>query len=91
MAAKTVLRWFLTKSDAPIVQRIVVETEEQLALRNQEKLERAKRTLGGRYVLHPSNAVTRQERPRTLPARVSKPARVNLEPAPRSLVVRRSA
>lgn len=82
MAAKTVLRWFLAKPDAPMVQRVLVETEEQLALRNQERLERAKRTLGGRYVLHPNNAVTRQERPRTLPARVSKPVRANLESAP---------
>ncbi|MDH5208605.1 MAG: hypothetical protein OEW34_08195 [Burkholderiaceae bacterium] len=66
MAAKTVLRWFLPKSDPPIVQSVIVETEEQLALRNQEKLVQAKRALGGRYVLHPSNAVTRQERPRHL-------------------------
>jgi hypothetical protein len=91
MAAKTVLRWLLPKSDPPIVQSVVVETEEQLALRNQERLEQAKRTLGGRYVLHPSNAVTRQERPRTLAARASKPMRASPKPAPTSLVVRRSA
>jgi hypothetical protein len=54
-----------------MVQRVIVETEEQLALRNQQRLEQAKRTLGGRYVLHPSNQVIRQreERPRTLAAR----------------------
>lgn len=54
-----------------MVQRVIVETEEQLALRNQQKLEQAKRTLGGRYVLHPSNQVIRQreERPRTLATR----------------------
>jgi len=40
-----------------MVQRVIVETEEQLALRNQQRLEQAKRTLGGRYVLHPSNQV----------------------------------
>ena len=66
-----------------MVQRVIVETEEQLALRNQERLEQAKRTLGGRYVLHPSNAVIRQERPRTLAARAPKRA-------PESFVVGRS-
>ena len=67
MAAKTVLRWFLPKSDPPIVQSVIVETEEELALRNQQRLEQAKQALGGRYVLHPSNQVIRQreERPRT--------------------------
>ena len=54
-----------------MVQTIIVETEEQLALRNQQRLEQAKLTLGGRYVLHPSNKVIRQreERPRTLTTR----------------------
>ena len=58
-----------------MVQRVIVETEEQLALRNQQRLEEAKRTLGGRYVLHPSNQVIRQreERPRTLAARAPLP------------------
>ncbi len=67
MAATTVLRWFHPRSDPPLVQSVVVETEEQLALRNKQRLEQAKRTLGGRYVLHPSNQVIRQreERPRT--------------------------
>jgi hypothetical protein len=67
MAAPTVFRWFLPKSDPPMVQTIIVETEEQLALRNQQRLEQAKQALGGRYVLHPSNKVNRQreERPRT--------------------------
>ena len=71
MTATTVLRWFHPKSDPPLVQTIIVETEEQLALRNQQRLEQAKRTLGGRYVLHPSNKVIRQreERPRTQAAR----------------------
>jgi hypothetical protein len=71
MTATTVLRWFHPRSDPPMVQTVIVETEEQLALRNQQRLEQAKRTLGGRYVLHPSNKVTRQreERPRTLAAR----------------------
>jgi hypothetical protein len=52
-----------------------VETEEQLALRNQQRLEQAKQTLGGRYVLHPNNQVIRQreERPRTPPARAPMP------------------
>lgn len=81
MAAKVVLRWFLPKSDPPMVQRVVVETEEQLALRNQERLAQAKRTLGGRYVLHPSNAVPRQERPQTLAARVRRPMPTNVETA----------
>lgn len=90
MTAKTVLRWLLPKSDPPMVQRVIVETEEQLALRNQERLEQAKRTLGGRYVLHPSNAVIRQERPRTLPARERKPLQAMHKPAPESLVLRRS-
>lgn len=90
MAAKTVLSWFLPKADPPIVQRVVVETEEQLALRNQERLEQAKRTLGGRYVLHPSNAVARQERPRPLAARMPKPTQTS-GTAPESLGVRRSS
>jgi hypothetical protein len=63
-----------------------VETEKQLALRNQLKLEQAKQALGGRYVLHPDNKVIRQreERPRAPVVRVilpdpslkSKPKRV---------------
>jgi hypothetical protein len=75
MAATTVLRWFLHKSDPPMVQTVIVETEEQLALRNQQRLEQAKQALGGRYVLHPSNQVNRQreERPRTLAARPPMP------------------
>jgi hypothetical protein len=58
-----------------MVQTVLVETEEQLALRNQQRLEQAKQTLGGRYVLHPSNQVLRQreERPRTLAARAQMP------------------
>lgn len=58
-----------------MVQSIVVETEEQLALRNQQRLERAKQTLGGRYVLHPSNQVIkqRQERPRAPVVRLALP------------------
>lgn len=73
MAATTVFRWFHPRSDPPIVQRVIVETEEQLALRNQQRLEQAKRTLGGRYVLHPSNQVNRQreDRPRSLAARAA--------------------
>ena len=73
-----------------MVQRVIVETEEQLALRNQERLEQAKRTLGGRYVLHPSNAVIRQERPRTLAARARKAMPANPKRAPESFVVGRS-
>lgn len=58
-----------------MVQRVFVETEEQLALRNQQRLEQAKRTLGGRYVLHPNNKVVRklEERPRTLVTRAPLP------------------
>jgi hypothetical protein len=71
MTATTVLRWFHPRSDPPIVQTVIVETEGQLALRNQQRLEQAKRTLGGRYILHPTNKVSRQheERPRTLATR----------------------
>ena len=56
-----------------MVHRVVVETEEQLALRNQQRLEQAKQALGGRYVLHPSNQVIRQRevRPRPPAARVA--------------------
>ena len=60
MPATPVLRWFHSESDPPIVQRLIVEPEEQLALRNQQRLEQAKRNLGGRYVLHSSNKVIRQ-------------------------------
>lgn len=58
-----------------MVQTVIVETEEQLALRNQQRLEQAKQTLGGRYLLHPNNKVNRQpeERPRTLAARAPLP------------------
>jgi hypothetical protein len=87
MAARTVLRWFLQEPDPPLVQRVVVETEEHLALRNQERLEQAKRILGGRYVLHPSNAVPKQARPRTLAPRARAPDRVIPGPAPESLEV----
>lgn len=75
MAATTVLRWFHPRSDPPMVQRVFVETEEQLALRNQQRLEQAKQTLGGRYVLHPNNQVVRkvEERPRTMVARAPLP------------------
>ena len=57
MTATTVLRWFHSESDPPIVQTLIVEPEEELALRNQQRLEQAKRKLGGRYVLHSSNKV----------------------------------
>ncbi len=62
-----------------MVQTVIVETEEQLALRNQQRLEQAKRTLGGRYVLHPSNKVIRQpvERPRTLAVRSPMPDKLH--------------
>jgi hypothetical protein len=73
MAATTVLRWFHRASDPPVVQRVIVEAEEQLARRNQQKLEQAKQALGGRYVLHASNKVgrKREERPRALAARAA--------------------
>lgn len=75
MAAAIVLRWFHPRSDPPMVQRVFVETEEQLALRNQQRLEQAKQTLGPRYVLHANNKVVRQreERPRTPVARAPLP------------------
>ena len=60
MPAITVLRWFHSESDPPIVQTLIVEPEENLALRNQQRLEQAKQKLGGRYVLHSSNKVIRQ-------------------------------
>lgn len=80
MAATTVLRWFHRRSDPPVVQRVIVEAEEQLALRNQQKLEEAKQALGGRYVLHASNKVIRkrEERPRALTAPTAQPDRSRL-------------
>jgi hypothetical protein len=71
MPATTVLRLFHSESDPPIVQRLIVEPEEELARRNQQRLEQAKRELGGRYVLHSSNKVIRQNlnQPRTPAAR----------------------
>jgi hypothetical protein len=36
-----------------------VETDEELALRNTQRLQRAKEALGCRYLLHPSNRVHR--------------------------------
>ena len=77
MAATDVLRWFVHRSDPPVVQSLVVETEERLVLRNQQQLEQAKQALGGRYVLHPSNKVARQreERPRAPNVRIVRPSR----------------
>ena len=71
MSATTVLRWFHSESDPPIVQTLIVEPEEELAIRNQQRLEQAKRELGGRYVLHSSNKVIRQnvKQPRAPAAR----------------------
>ena len=71
MPPTTVLRWFHSESDPPIVQRLIVEPEEELALRNQQRLEQAKQQLGGRYVLHSSNKVSRQNvnQPRKLAER----------------------
>ena len=83
MPATTVLRWFHSESDPPIVQTLIVEPEEELALRNQQRLEQAKRKLGGRYVLHSSNAVVRQNvnQPRKLEARALASDKLhNLEP-----------
>ena len=70
MAATNVLRWFLPKSDPPVVQTVFVETEQQLVQRNQERLQQAKQALGGRYVLHPSNKVIRQREERSRPPTV---------------------
>lgn len=80
MAATTVLRWFLPRLDPPVVRTVIVETEEQLALRNQQRLEQAKQTLGGRYILHPNNKVVRQreERPRTPAARPRLPDKLRV-------------
>ena len=71
MPTTTVLRWFHSESDPPIVQTLIVEPEQELALRNQQRLEQAKQALGGRYVLHSSNKVIRQNvnQPRKLAAR----------------------
>ena len=71
MPATTVFRWFHSESDPPIVQTLIVKPEEELARRNQQRLEQAKRELGGRYVLHSSNKVSRQNvnQPRKLAAR----------------------
>ena len=71
MPATTVLRWFHSESDPPIVQTLIAEPEQELALRNQQRLEQAKQKLGGRYVLHSSNKVIRQNgnQPRKLAAR----------------------
>ena len=71
MPATPVLRRFHSESDPPIVQTLIVEPEEELALRNQQRLEKAKRELGGRYVLHSNNKVVRKtvNQPRTLAAR----------------------
>lgn len=60
MPATTVLHWFHSESDPPIVQTLIVEPEEELKLRNQQRLEQAKRKLGERYVLHSSHKVSRQ-------------------------------
>jgi hypothetical protein len=81
MPATTVLRWFHSESDPPIVQTLIVEPEEELALRNQQRLEQAKRILGGRYVLHSSNKVIRQNvnQPRKLATRAPSDKLRNLQ------------
>lgn len=66
MAATDVLRWFVPRSDPPVMQTLIVEAEERLVERNQQRLEQAKRALGGRYVLHPNNHVPRQREVRPL-------------------------
>lgn len=73
MAATDVFRRFLHRSDPPVVQCLVVETEERLVLRNQQQLAQAKQALGGRYVLHPDNKVPRQraERPHSTGGRLA--------------------
>jgi hypothetical protein len=84
MVATTVLRWFLSRSDPPTVQTVIVETEEELALRNLQRLEQAKQTLGGRYLLHPSNKVNRLagERSRILAARLQSKSRESKQGSP---------
>ena len=83
MPATTVLRWFHSQSDPPIVQTLIVEPEEELALRNQQRLEQAKRELGVRYVLHSSHKVSRQNvnQPHKLAARALPPDRLR-DPEP---------
>ena len=83
MPATTVLHWFHSESDPPIVQTLIVEPEEELALRNQQRLEQAKRKLGERYVLHSSHKVSRQKviQPNKPAARALPPDRLsNSEP-----------
>jgi len=83
MPATTVLPWFHSESDPPIVQTLIVKPEEELALRNQQRLEQAKRELGVRYVLHSSHKVSRQnvDQPHKLAARALPPDRLrNPEP-----------
>lgn len=62
MMSSTISRWVLSGSDAPVVSAPEIETDEDLARRNAERLAAAKERLGLRYLLHPSNRVNRVEK-----------------------------
>ena len=60
MMSATIARWLLSGTDAPVVTAAEIETDEELAVRNAERLAAAKQALGQRYLLHPSNRISRR-------------------------------
>ena len=59
MVAEKFRRWLAELAEVRVIDAVVVETDEELALRNSQRLQRAKEALGRRYLLHPSNRVHR--------------------------------
>ena len=59
MVSEKVRRWLSTANEAPLIDGVAVKTDEKLAHRNSQRLERAKQVLGQRYLLHPSNRIRR--------------------------------
>lgn len=59
MVADKFRRWLSAMAEARVIEAVAVKTDEALALRNTQRLQRAKEALGRRYLLHPSNRVHR--------------------------------
>ena len=65
MMPTSITRWVREGTDAPVISPPEIETDEDLARRNAERLAAAKATLGQRYLLHPSNRVRREAESRS--------------------------
>ncbi|MGH6623487.1 MAG: hypothetical protein ACREBN_05920 [Burkholderiaceae bacterium] len=65
MMPTSIARWVREGTDAPVICPPEIETDEELARRNAERLAAAKAKLGQRYLLHPSNHVRREAESRS--------------------------